>query len=256
VWVNTIPGEPLLDFITGALFIGGAAFLLARLVLRRDWVAGGLLLAIPVLLLPSTLSLAFPEENPSAVRAGGAIPVVYVISAYPLWLLLGWLRQTWLGARGRWGRAALMLGLAALVVGVNHGLYFGEYPRQFLGAAQNASEIGEVVRGYAQSFGSFDRAYMCLHPHWADTRAVGIYAGQVGWEQVLPADQFANLAGDPRPLLVVVNPRSQECVDALPAAFPTGSFQVHRSARGPDKDFWTFFVPGAASLNENFQAPR
>ena len=75
VWVNTIPGKPALDFISGALFIFGVAFLLLRLILRRDRVVGLLLLAVPILLLPSILSFAFPDENPSVVRAGGAKPL-------------------------------------------------------------------------------------------------------------------------------------------------------------------------------------
>jgi hypothetical protein len=133
------------------------------------------------------------------------------------------------------------LGLAALAI--NYHLYFTRYPAQYLGAAQNASEIGAVVRSYAGSVGTPDRAYMCLHPHWADTRAVGIYAGQTGWENVLAAPDFARLVGDPRPLLVIVNPRSEECQTTLPQLFPTGVFSLHHSARGPDKDFLLFFVP-------------
>ena len=74
VWVNTLPGKPSLDMITGALFVCGVVFLLARLIWRRDRVAGVLLLLVPFLLLPSTLSLAFPNENPSVVRAGRGHP--------------------------------------------------------------------------------------------------------------------------------------------------------------------------------------
>jgi hypothetical protein len=140
---------------------------------------------------------------------------------------------------------AVVGGLLVLAGLLNYSLYFVRYPEQYIGSAQNASEIGEVARDYAASVGSLDRVYMCLHPHWADTRAVGIYAGQVGWEQVLPAADFGQLVGDPRPLMVMVNPRSAECVNNLRQFFPNGVFTPHRSARGPQHDFLLFAVPGA-----------
>ncbi len=251
VWVNTIPGMPVLDIVTGALFVLGAAFLLLRLALRRDRVAGLLLLALPILLLPSTLSFAFPDENPSAVRTAGAIPVVMLMAAYPAWLLLRAARAAWPFPRGRrygWLMAGGLLVVAGLI---SRELYFVRYPQQYLGSAQNASEIGEVVRGYAQSVGSLERVFMCEHPHWADTRAVGIYAGQVGWEQVLRAPEFATLRGDPRALLVVVNPRSDECRASLIENFPSGQFTQYHSRRGPDKDFLLFYVPGTGTLPQD-----
>jgi hypothetical protein len=240
----------VLDQVTGALFILGVVFLLLRLVLRRDQVAGLLLLLVPLLLLPSTLSFAFPEENPSVVRAAGAIPVIMIIAAYPLWLLLGRLHALWAGTQG-WRYSLLGVGaLLALAALLNHTLYFQRYAREYLGPAQNASEIGAVTAAYAASVGSLDRVYMCLHPHWADTRAVGIYAGQVGWEQVLPAVDFGRLTGDPRPLLVIVNPRSAECAASLRQVFPNGVFQLYPSARGAEKDFLLFSVPGSQQVDD------
>jgi hypothetical protein len=250
VWVNTVPVVPTLDQVTGALFILGAAFLLLRLVLRRDQIAGFLLLALPVLLLPSTLSFAFPEENPSVVRTAGAIPIVMLMAAYPLWLLFNRLQALWTDGTGRRiGLAAVgaLVGVAALL---NYALYFQRYPQQYIGSAQNASEIGAVARAYANSVGSLEQVYMCLHPHWADTRAVGIYAGQVGWEQVLPAAEFNRLAGDPRGLLIIVNPRSTECVASLRTVFPDGVFEAHHSARGQQHDFLKFLVPGTQAVED------
>jgi uncharacterized membrane protein len=251
VWVNGLPGKPVLDLITGALFVTGVVFLLLRQVLRRDRVAGALLLLIPLLLLPSTLSIAFPNENPSVVRGGAAIPVVMLIAAYPAWLLLRRLRQVWPAGRGAWIPILVMGALLGIAGLVNRDMYFFQYPQAYLRSGQNASEIGVVVHDFANSFGSYDRAWICLQPHWADTRAVGIYAGKVGWEQVMPPDQFTSLMGDPRPLLVILNPRGQECIAAMRADFPTGRLSVVHSARGADKDFLVYFVPGTDDLDES-----
>ena len=80
---------------------------------------------------------------------------------------------------------------------------------------------------------------------------MGIYAGDLGWEQVMPPDQFGKLVGDPRPLLVILNPRGKECIAAMRADFPTGKLSLVHSARGTDKDFLVYFVPGTTDLNEN-----
>jgi hypothetical protein len=253
VWVSSLPGKPALDFVTGALFVLGAALLLARLALRHDRAAGLLLLAVPLLLLPSTLSLASPGENPSVTRAAGLIPVVMLIAAYPLWLLWRHLRSVWSAPPGRWAAAAgagLVLLAAALL---NWSLYFNQHAARYLDSAQNASEIGAAVRGYAQSVGSYDRAWLCVHPHWADTRAVGLYAGQPSWDQVLSPEQMAALAGDPRPLLLILHPESDACLAAARGAFPTGTLSRFHSSRGPARDFWLFLVPAAQDLVE---APR
>jgi hypothetical protein len=144
--------------------------------------------------------------------------------------------------------AGTTAGLLALAGLINYGMYFERYPAQYIGNAQNASEIGAAARAYAESVGSLDRVYMCLHPHWADTRAVGIYGGQVGWEQVLPASEFGQLVGDPRPLLVIVNPRSAECITHLRQFFPSGVFTTFHSARGAHHDFLLFNVAGEQAV--------
>jgi hypothetical protein len=248
VWVSSLPRKPALDFVTGALFVLGVVFLFGRVLLRRDRTAGLLLLAIPLLLLPSTLSLSSPSENPSVTRAAGVIPLVMLIAAYPLWLMWRRLHAVFYAPRGRWvaaGGVGLVLVAAALV---NRDLYFNQYAAQYLGSAQNASEIGAVVRSYAQSVGSYERAWLCVHPHWADTRAVGLYAGQPAWNQVLAPEQIAALAGDPRPLLLILHPESDACLSAARSAFPAGTLSPFHSARGPARDFWLYVVPAAEDL--------
>ncbi len=255
VWVNTLPGRPVLDLFTGALFVLGAGFALLRLIVKRDWRAAVLLVLVPVLLLPSTLSLAYPQENPSVVRAGGAIPVVAVLAAYPLWLLIRRLRTIELGAPGRWvagGALAVVLGAATLL---NQSMYFNEYPRQYMLAAQNASEIGEVIHDFANTFGSYDTAYVRPYPFWVDTRAVGMYAGALERDYAIQYDQLAATAEDPRPKLFIlhrddvadaIRPRGDDAPQTLPELqrlFPEGVLSVYSSAR-PDHDFLVYYVPG------------
>jgi hypothetical protein len=78
---------------------------------------------------------------------------------------------------------------------------------------------------------------------------VGIYAGDVGWEQVLPPDRLGELTADPRALLLIMNPRGRECVTTARAIFPTGLLTRYPSVRGPEKDFLLFYVPGTEDLD-------
>ncbi len=254
VWVNTIPDIPFLDFITGALLILGTLYALARLLFRRDWVAGALLLALPILFLPSSLNLAFPDENPSIVRMGGAIPVVFILVAYPLWLLHKRLRVTLAAPASGFVPALAVVLLAGGSAFINHDLYFNQYPKQYMESAENASEIGQVIHDFARSIGSYETAFVVPYPYWVDTRAVGMYAGNFGWDAALWPNNLDILQGDPRPKMFILHPDDlTERPDSFPAGlrtlrelYPTGTVSVYHSAY-PDHDFLIYFVPGTAS---------
>ncbi|MBA4380681.1 MAG: hypothetical protein C0393_08425, partial [Anaerolinea sp.] len=79
IWVVSVTGRPALDVVSGALFVIGIILLLVRYVRQRHWLDLFLLLSIPLLLLPSILSLAYPAENPALNRAAGAIVPVFLI---------------------------------------------------------------------------------------------------------------------------------------------------------------------------------
>jgi hypothetical protein len=65
--------------VSAALFYLGMGLLLLRYLRQRNWEDLFLLLAVPMLMLPSILSLAYPAENPAPNRAGGALVPVFVI---------------------------------------------------------------------------------------------------------------------------------------------------------------------------------
>jgi 4-amino-4-deoxy-L-arabinose transferase-like glycosyltransferase/streptogramin lyase len=121
---HNLPGAPMLDPVTGALFALGLVFAVSRA--RRPEYAllvGWLLLA----LLPALLSLDF--EAPQAYRGIGVTPVVALLAA----LGAGWLfSRAWEGRR-RWtaGLAALpALALGAAVV-MNFDAYFNKQLTDF-----------------------------------------------------------------------------------------------------------------------------
>jgi len=232
----------------------GAALLVARFVMRRSWRDLLLLLFVPILLLPSTLSLAFPNENPSVVRAGGAIAVVYIIVALPLALVIRYFQRKFAGSGWKfagWIATGLIVAVSAQV---NYQMYFVDYPAQYIGSSMNSSEIGQVVHDFAQSFGSYDTAYLMGYPYWADDRSVGIYAGKLGWEQTNafpPAayDRLLQMAADPRPKLFITHRDDAEAMSVLQQNYPAGSLSRYHSAR-LDHDFLIYYVPGVSETVE------
>jgi hypothetical protein len=84
IWVHSIPGRPALDVITAVLFFAGTVALIVRYLRQRHWLDLLLLLLVPLLMMPSILSLAFPEENPSLNRSSAAIVPVFIIAALGL----------------------------------------------------------------------------------------------------------------------------------------------------------------------------
>lgn len=238
---NTIPGSPQLGLVAGALFILGLAYVLWRLVVARERRSLTVLLSLFVLLLPSILSLAFPEENPSAVRTGGAIPVVMLVAALPLALGLSacWRRCA---ARGRQIAALLAAALLLFALAEDADWYFDDYDAHYRLSNWNATEMGAVARAFAEQYGSLDDVYHVAYPHWVDTRNVGINAGDVTWNNaVLDLEEIARHALEPRPRLYLVFPAHREAVEALQAAYPDGELQLYDSER-PGKDFLLFRV--------------
>lgn len=247
-WVTSIPGEPAADMISAALFALGLPYVMWRSVRRGDRVSLYLLAMLFVLLLPSTSSIAFPSENPSLVRAGGAIPIVFIIAALPLAAAAQRLHVLMEAApRLAAYRTWIVSGLLALVVlsaaRLNYDWYFVRYDVSHRAHMSNAGEMAAVVRGFASSVGDLKHAYLITYPHWVDHRHIGIMAGDLTWGNLLTREDARRLAGDPAPKLFLVHRDDQESLVVLERTFPTGAARRHAS-QVPGKDFVVFVVPG------------
>jgi hypothetical protein len=210
-----------------------------RLVRYREYAFALIFTAIFMLFLPSTLALAFPEENPSVVRAGGAIPFVMTLAALPLGLLFR--RLTALGARGL--ALAVLLPLLFWTVKINYDLYFLKYDEQYRRAAWNSSEIASVLRQFSTTLGDERHAYLVSAPHWVDHRAVGIHLGNPRWDnRVLNVNDIREQADDNAAKLYVLKAGDIDSLSALRDTFPTSVVRLVKS-RSPGRDFVAVFVP-------------
>ncbi|MCI0519127.1 MAG: glycosyltransferase family 39 protein [Chloroflexi bacterium] len=242
IWVHSVTHRPALDVVSGALFYTGAALLALRYLRRRDWQDLTLLLAVPILLLPSILSLAFPAENPALNRMGGAIAPVFVIAAIALDGVVTRLRAALGGTAGK--AAAWLVALALLVFSAyqNYDLVFRQYAETYRSAAWNTSEMGEVIRDYAASIGSADTAWVVAFPHWVDTRLVGVNAGYPTRDYAIALENLALTQAEGRAKLFLVKPDDVDALAALRSLYPAGILELYES-QVEGHHFYLFFVP-------------
>src|SRR4029077_232968 len=147
---------PALDVVTGAFFHLGVLLLFLRYLRERRWVDLFVIIGIPLMLLPSTLVLAFPIENPAQNRSSGAEPLVFILPALVMVASLDFWRARWPGLNARLGGGLLAAGLVLGLLGQNFNLALVQYPAQY--QFPPASELGEVVHGFAHSVGHYANA--------------------------------------------------------------------------------------------------
>jgi hypothetical protein len=244
IWVHSVTNSPALDFISAALYFTGMVLLLARYITRRTWQDLVLLLLVPLLMLPSILSLAFPDENPALNRASAAIIPVFIIIAISLDGLMTTLEKHLSpknGARLAWGLAGVLVFFSA---SSNYDLVFHQYQRAYQLAAWNTTEMGKVISDFGSMVGSTETAYVVPYPYWVDTRLVGMNAGDPARDYAIPPDLIPATLSDPRPKLFLVNLEDETDMNLLRQLFPQGIGSLHNSPTG--KNFVIYMVPAAS----------
>lgn len=238
IWVVGIKDRPAFDLFSAGLWLLGALLAAYRYRQSRSWADLFILLCVPLMLLPSMLSLAFPEENPAMNRASGAWVPAFLLAALALDGLLRTLRER----AGRWPAALAGGLLLSALAGLNASLLFGEYRGQYDQAVWNNSELGGVIANYAGSFGSLESAWVVAYPHWVDTRLVALGAGNPGHDYGIWPDQLNATLETPAPKLFLLKPEDEEGLNALQSLYPHGLLSYYQS-RVSGKDFLSFFVP-------------
>lgn len=246
IWVHSIPHRPALDIISAALFFLGSILVLARYIRYRNWVDLFLLLSVPLLMMPSILSLAFPEENPSLNRTGGAIVPVFLIAAVGLEAILRTIAAR-MGRQGRWAAVLVAVLLLAGSMTQNFDLMFNKFHNRFLQGAWNTSQIGHVIRGFADSVGDPNSAYVIPYPYWVDTRLVGINAGYPTKDYALNMNLIPETTRSTQTKLFIFNTQDSETLNMLLTYYPQGTL-VRYTSPLEGKDFFGFLVPGAPGI--------
>jgi len=239
--VHSIPGRPALDVVSGVLLFIGGVVVFVRYLRERHWLDITLLALVPLLMLPSILSLSFPDENPSLNRTSAAIIPVFILCALAL---DGIYRALMLRASGRIGRIiARVFILFVLVwsIAQNYGLVFDRFKNQFLAGAWNTSQIGHVIRSFADSSGTLESAFVVPYPHWVDTRLVGINAGDPLRDYALWPESFADTKRMEGPKLFILKEDDQENLQQLLTIYPESNLLLYHNP-WEGKDFYGLFT--------------
>lgn len=179
-WFHNAPNYPAMDVVTGALLIVGLAGWLVLIVRTRDPVFVLIPLALLVMLLPSALSVANVEENPSHTRSSGAMPMAYLLAAYGLAVFSGIRPESIYTRRAAPALRSIVVILVLAAVAVypfTSGRVFGAYKKDYTRSWKPLSDGGRFLRGFALSDGAYGNAFLLAYPHWWDYRAVSIEAG-------------------------------------------------------------------------------
>ncbi len=241
IWPVSIPHRPALDVITAALFWLGVLLLIVRYIRKRNWLDIFWLISIPLLMLPSIMSLAFPAENPNLYRSGGAMVPVFMIIAFSLDGMTMSIRSRFgsLGPSFAWALALLLVTLSAFQ---SYNLVFKEYYNQYKASAWNSSEMGAVVKDFAGNTGGVENIWVMGYPHWVDTRLIGMIAGYPTKNYVLFPEDIEDLPENPDPKLFLIKPEDEAPIATLKTAYPYGWIETFTSETAY-KDFLMFFVP-------------
>lgn len=249
-WVHSIVYRPALEHFTASFFFLGLLFVLMRIFQKRRWEDICMIFSIPLLMLPSTLSLAFPAENPCLNRTAGALIPVMLIAAAGFCctfdVIARYIRDHTAGF------AVFCLVSAAVLCSIfsnNFDLVFRRFAYEYNRSAWNTKQIGAVIEGFAESVGSYEQAFVIPYPHWVDTRLVGINAGDPGKDYSFDKSLVASLPNDGLPRLFIYRDFDEEAAAAVRQKYPNGVEQLHT---GPydGKDFYsyiTFSSVGAGS---------
>ncbi len=204
VWVISIVGRPILDVVSAALFHLGVVMLVVRYIRQRHWHDLFMLISIPVLLMPSILSLAFPSENPSLNRTAGAIVPVFLIVGLTLDGLLTTIETRSSRLAGTLAATILAVVLFSLSAMQNYDLVFNQYQKVYVQSSWNTSEAGAAVRDFARIYGTPDTTWLIASPYWMDSRLVMINAGYPDADNGIMLDQVVNTINDPRAKMFIV----------------------------------------------------
>ena len=234
-WVNSIVFRPALDVVSGALFIIGIALVFIRYLRPRNWLDLFLLLSIPLLELPSILSLAFPAENPVLSRAGAALIPTFLIVAMALDGLLTGIKSRMnprLGTALTW---VVVLFLAGSSIFQNYDLVFHQYADQYTASAWNSSEMGAVIKQFGQVYGTTDSVWIVAFPYW-----VGIPNRDFA---IWPKD-FGTTLDVKGTKLFMIKAEDTQDADTLKQMYPQGELSTYHSATHTEgKNFLILFVP-------------
>lgn len=244
IWAHSIPGRPALEVVTAALYFLGIVSLVIRYIRKRHWIDLFLLVSIPMLMMPSILSLAYPGENPSLNRTAGAVVPVFIVIGLAFETLIRTIKAHLSGGAKRIIPIVILFFMLVWSGLNNYDLVFNQYYQIYRASSWNTSEVGEVAAFFIDSIGTPETTYVVGYPHWVDSRLVAINSGYAGLDYAIFPEQIPDTANNPLSKVFFLNVNDIENIQLLQETFPSGVLWQYDS-QVENKDFMIFFVPPA-----------
>jgi len=242
IWVHSIPNRPALGVVSASFLVLGIVLVLIRYLRERNWLDLTLIMSIPLFMMPSILSIAFPEENPSLNRSGGALIIIFIIVALAFDGFLNAIKALSTKSGVRWLAAGIGFFLIVGAAWQNYDLVFNQYANQFKTNAWNTSELGAVIRQFADTTGDDENAWVIPYPHWVDTRLVGVRAGFPERDFALWPTDISETGNDNQPKMFLIKPEDSDTIILLQKLYPFGVLNLFES-QVEGRDFYMFSVP-------------
>ena len=255
-FLRGVPGGPLLDTYSGALFLLGLAAMSARMLRRRDPLVWMLPAIIFLMNLPGILVLAPVAQIsvPNNARVLGALPFVYLVAAFALLIILRQLLRAFPKP------VALLIGVllsGALLLASwqqNHSLYFGEYHEYHRSRTPPGTDGGKIVRGYLDSGGVEGNVFLYATPELGEPRYIAEAFGSLDFPNLIWMDDDIRAAigrawnretytlDANRELFFLYRPKRLEFTDQLRGIFPEGYMSTVPTYK-PDFQYAVYRVP-------------
>ena len=229
VWVNSIPDRPALDVVSAVFFLYGLVILIKQYGRTKSWEEISLLISIPILMLPSVLSLAFPQENPALNRSGGAIVPIFIIIGIGFYHFTKIILENKEKLISRLIAGTITIVLLTISLFQNYDLVFSKYANQFMANALNTSEIGRVISQFVERGNSPDNAFVIPYPYWVDTRLVGINAGFPKKDYALWTEDLKTTLDIEGNKLFILMPQDRKALDTLKLLYPEAEEEFYYS---------------------------
>jgi hypothetical protein len=218
-----------LDVVSAVFFLNGLVILVKQIRKTKSWEEISLLISIPILMLPSVLSLAFPQENPALNRSGGAIVPIFIIIGLGLYHFTKINLENNEKIISKVIAGTAIFGLIIISLFQNYDLVFSKYADQFMANALNTSEIGGVISHFVERGNSPNNAFVIPYPYWVDTRLVGINAGFPRKDYALSVEDLKSTLDIEGNKLFILIPQDRKALDKLKLLYPDAEEEIYYS---------------------------
>ena len=235
-WVDGISNRPALDILSATVFIIGFIALLVGIIKEKRWQWLVWLILIPLFMVPSAMSLAFPLENPSLSRAYGLALPAFCLASLGLWEMRFHVKHPKMMRNS-------VIGVFVLVILVSNFILLDNfYIVRYKENAWNASEMAQTINKFERDYGDKARAWVLAYPHWVDERAVAIMAGKSPEALRINLDKLDEETSAPGSKLFLLNVEAMDSLARLKERYPNGVESLVQSER-EGKDYLIYLVP-------------